>query len=170
MRHSKITLYWRQTPLHDPGQPYDKMVQDQGVDVYLAPFSDITKRYPEYAVPIDSPVQSNDPNEVYIEAVNGERFVIVVDLLGDFDTQQGKMLLIDYDVDGDLPTESCTYQKLKRELTQNVGLKGRKLLTSYARKIDGRWVECGFSFAPLEMGKTCISAAEACCDCADHTR
>lgn len=50
------------------------MVQNQGIDVYLAPYSDINERYQQHEVPIGSPNWTGDPNEVYIEAVDGERF------------------------------------------------------------------------------------------------
>lgn len=67
------------------------MVQDQGIDVYLAPYSDIRRRYPEHAVPTTSRSFSGKPDEVYIEAVDGERFVIVVDLLEGFDAKEAKV-------------------------------------------------------------------------------
>jgi len=56
------------------------MVQDQGIEVYLAQFSDIANRYKEYPVPTASPSLTGDANEVYVEAPDGERFMIVVRL------------------------------------------------------------------------------------------
>lgn len=133
------------------------MVQSQGIDVYLAPFSDITKRYPEYAVPIDSPAHTNDPNEVYIEAVDGERFAIVVDLLEHFDRQQSKMLKISVIVDGDICSAAYEYNELGQMKLGDTPIKGRDVTTWTKRKIDGRWVKCGLIFAPLEIGTICPS-------------
>lgn len=135
------------------------MVQDQGFDVYLAPFSDITKRYPEYTVPANFPVLTRDANEVYIEAVDGERFVIVVDLLKNFNARQGKMLVIGYDADGEKCTSNVMLNELLITKPRGSRLKGRKVLSSTARKVDGRWVACGFAFAPLRMG---TSLSEYC--------
>jgi hypothetical protein len=57
------------------------MVQSHGIDVYLVQFGNPDKRYPEHTIPRTSPAFTRDPNEVYVEAVNGERFVVVIDLL-----------------------------------------------------------------------------------------
>ena len=75
------------------------MVQDQGLDVYLAPFADITKRYQQHAVPAGSPNFTGDPNEVYIEAIDGERFIIVVDLMKWFDMGGATHLRILHEID-----------------------------------------------------------------------
>jgi hypothetical protein len=76
-----------------------KMVQNQGIDVYLAPFDDYTRRYQQHTVPAASPNFKNDSNEVYIEAADGERFLVMVELLKDFDAKGGTHLSIEYEVD-----------------------------------------------------------------------
>lgn len=68
------------------------MVQDQGIEVYLALFGDITRRYKEYPVPATSPGFTGNPNEVYIEAVDGERFVIVADTWKLSDVKEGRYI------------------------------------------------------------------------------
>ena len=75
------------------------MVQNQGIDVYLAPYSDINGRYEQHAVPLGSSAFTNDPNEIYIEAVDGERFTIVGDLLKDFDMKGAEHLYFTYEMD-----------------------------------------------------------------------
>ena len=132
------------------------MVQDQGIDVYLAPYSDISKRYPEHAVPSTSPAFSGNSNEVYIEAVDGERFVIVVDLLAAFDSKGSKWLCVSFVKDGQLEEASVrmSHQSWLARHTHNIPrLEGRGVIHSDVRKIDGRWVECGFKFAQLQIGK-----------------
>lgn len=128
------------------------MVQDQGINVYLAPFGDITKRYPEYAVPIDSPVHTNNPNEVYIEAVDGERFVIVVDLLEDFDAYESTSVQVRCVVDGDATSRISSYSALDAKTPSSASVKGRSVHEFAIRKFEGRWVKCGYSFLLLEMG------------------
>jgi hypothetical protein len=128
------------------------MVQNQGIDVYLAPYSDLSKRYPEHAVPRTSPAFSGNPNEVYIEAVDGERFVIVVDLLKEFGAKGSKMLQIYYNIDGTVTSHRNRYSTLAMGTRNSQGLQGRDTLDSQIKKIDGRWVECGCTFAQLKMG------------------
>lgn len=145
------------------------MVQNQGIDVYLAPYSDASRfnhignRYREYAVPVSSPAFTNDPNDVWIEAVNGERFVVVVDLMKDFEPKGSKMLRISVKVDGEGDNMSSSYNTLKRQASGVTGLKGRHCSESDVRKADGRWADCGYTFAVLEMGMCCLTHdAEAC--------
>jgi hypothetical protein len=133
------------------------MVQDQGIDVYLAPHSDTTKRYPEHAVPSTSPVFSSNANEVYIEAVDGERFVIVVDLLKDFDAKGSKNLKIDYGIDGGGTMGQSSYPQPAKCVRKHARLRGRDIAETEVRKIDGRWVRCGYTFAQLNMGITYLT-------------
>jgi len=128
------------------------MVQDQGIDVYLAPYSDITKRYPEHTIPDTSPVFSGNANEVYIEAVDGERFIIVVDLLEDFDAKGSKRLKTEYIIDGGGSTGNSSYPELAKRTRKRARLQGREVVENEVKKIDGRWVDCGYTFAQLKMG------------------
>lgn len=132
------------------------MVQDQGLDVYLAPCSDITQRYRQHAVPVGSPNFTGDPNEVYIEAVNGERFIIVVDLMKWFDMKGATHLCIRYDIDQARDASARQNVESIRELQsgrpKEMVLKGRHTLDSMSRKVDGAWSMCGFTFASLVMG------------------
>ena len=132
------------------------MVQDQGIDVYLAPFNGINKRYQQYAVPADSPGFSGDPNEVYIEAVDGERFMVVVDLMEDFDTMGSTSLKFNVTFDGHQVEGKYTYDRLRLNLdtqASSTKLKGRDFTVSQTCKLNGEWVECGFTFSSLQIGK-----------------
>jgi hypothetical protein len=132
------------------------MVQDQGLDVYLAPFGNITNRYQQHSVPAGSPNFTGDPNEVYIEAVDGERFIIVTDLMKWFDMKGATHLCITYDIDqargasGRACYRSLTELEARRPVEMR--LKGRQILESTSRKMDGAWSWCGFVFASLVMG------------------
>lgn len=136
--------------------PHSKMVQDQDIDVYLAPYSDIGKRYPEHVVPSTSPALSGNPNEVYIEVVDGDRFVIVVDLLAAFDWKGSKMLLISFSRDGKderVTSRTSHYSQLARHAHNTPRLQGRDVIETDVRKVDGRWLRCGFKFSQLHIGK-----------------
>jgi hypothetical protein len=69
-----------------------KMVQQQGIDVYLAPFGKIDQRYPEHPAPVSSTSTTADIKDVYIEAVDADRFVVVVDFGKDFDGKVAAMI------------------------------------------------------------------------------
>lgn len=142
------------------------MVQNQGLDVYLAPFSDaarfdnIGKRYQEHAVPVNSPIFTGDSNEVWVQAMNGERFVVVVDLMEDFDAQSSKMLRIGVGIDDEETWTSRNYSELDCKTSDGANVEGRYSFQAVTRKVDGRWLRCGFTFVPLEMGmlsRTCTT-------------
>jgi hypothetical protein len=133
------------------------MPQDQGLDVYLVPFGDMRERYRQHVVPTTSPSFAGDRNQIYIEAVDDERFVIVVDLLPEFDFQGYKHLRITYELDGASgKIGSATYRDFKDfryERPRRSGLKGRYTLDSIIHKFDGSWSDCAFSFVSLTTGK-----------------
>ena len=137
------------------------MVQDQGIDVYLAPFHNITQRYPQHKVPAASPNFTGDPNEVYVEAVDGERFVVVVDLMEDFHSK-GTHLRVGYQVDQDgFTTNHLSRSSLAKYRPLMPNLKGRDIFEEVTRKVDGDYVDCGFLFSPLGMGKDCLLQPES---------
>jgi hypothetical protein len=141
------------------------MVQDQGLDVYLAPFSNIVNRYEQHAVPAGSPNFTGDPNEVYIEAVDGERFMLVVDLLKDFDMKGATHLRILQEIDqarnGSGRVSYGGSDALKSYKPNGTNLKGRHALSTTDRKVNGAWSECGFVFATLVTGDAPTTAHEA---------
>lgn len=126
------------------------MVQAQDVEVFLAPFSDITKRYKEYPIPATSPSFTGDVNEAYIEAVDGERFVIVVDLGANFDAKGGTHLRIRCTVDG---SSGAKHRIIPTESKPN----NRSVNEYYQRRINGNWVKSGYTFVPLQIGTLCIN-------------
>jgi len=132
------------------------MVQDQGLDVYLAPFGNINERYQQHAAPLESPSYTGDPNEVYIEAVDGERFMIVIDLLKDFDMRGAGDLYLRYKIDqprGGGTTGCCrSLSTLKASQPTGTNLKGREALSVLTKKVDGVWSKCGIIFASLKIG------------------
>jgi hypothetical protein len=133
------------------------MVQNQGIDVYLAPFSDLTKPYLQHSVPRASPNFTGDPNEVYIEAVDGERFGVVLGLMKDFSMYGAEHLYVQWEVDQDRGASRrvshYTLPELEGGKPRGSALKGRCTYKTITRKTDGVWMQCGFAFAPLNIGK-----------------
>lgn len=133
-----------------------KMVQNQGIDVYLAPYGHINERYEQHAVPLGSPAFTNDPNEVYIEAVDGERFMIVADLLKDFDMKGATHLYFTYKIDqpvGGSATGLCSsLSDLRAGKPTGTNLQGRDTLSELTKKVNGNWCDCALTFASLEIG------------------
>jgi hypothetical protein len=133
------------------------MVQHQGIDVYLAPYSDINGRYEQHAVPLGSPAFTNDPNEIYIEAVDGERFTVVVDLLKDFEMKGARHLYLSYEIDqpvgGSATSRYNSLPVLRASQPAGTNLKGRDMLSVLSKKVGGIWCTCGFTFATLKIGK-----------------
>jgi hypothetical protein len=128
------------------------MVQAQGIDVYLAPFSDSTKRYKEYLIPVTSPSFTSDTNEVYIEAVDGERFVVVVDVGVGFDAKGSDGLVIRYQVDESATITPLGYQA--DEVATASGLKvARPVHYQTHRFIHHYRMQSGYTFSPLQMGQ-----------------
>jgi hypothetical protein len=132
------------------------MVQDQGLDVYLAPFGNINERYQQHAVPEGSPAFTGDPNEVYIEAVDEERFIIVANLLEDLETKGATHLQFNHEIDqardASGTTTCMSLTELERQGSKHMNLKGRHTMATTIRKVDGAWSRCGFVFAFLVMG------------------
>jgi hypothetical protein len=133
-----------------------KMVQDRGLDVYLAPFDNIEGRYLEHAVPTRSSAFTGNPNEVYIEAVNSERFAVVIDLLQDFDVKGGTHLRIIYAIEQsrDNNSRGCYIDlpSLQARAPPGPTVKGRKALIAMDMKVHGAYPSCGFVFSPLKTG------------------
>lgn len=132
------------------------MVQQHGIDVYVAPFGKIDERYKEYPIPAASLKATNNKTEAYIEARDGERFVVVVDLKEDFDKKGKERLKIVIGVD---KTDDCaavrstrSYTRLLKTKPEPSELKGRFVMSTKDRKVDEIWTLCGFMFSPLKIG------------------
>ena len=121
------------------------MVKQQGIDVYLAPFGKTDQRYPEHPGPANPTSTTPNSKEVYIEAVDGERFVLVVDLTNDFNAKGSPMLRINYGLDSlrDLTgqwnmSSIYTYKELSKDALNMAGLKGRTVVPCQIKKIGGQ--------------------------------
>jgi hypothetical protein len=102
-----------------------------------------------------------DANEVYIEAVDGERFIIVVDFLNNFDIKGGSHLRIQYHMEQARgKTSRALYACLPSLHAKAQGehdAVGREVLDEMDMKVRGAWSRCGFVFAPLQTGRKSLS-------------
>lgn len=141
-------------PQNQPTSP--KMVQDQGLNVYLAPARDFNKPYPQLVPREGTSSFITDPNEVYIEAVDDERFVVIIDLLKDFDFKGAKDLRFLCELDDSQGTTGCAglgdLEDFESRVPEGSSLMGRHLFTEMTRKVDGTWSDCAITFGRLETG------------------
>jgi hypothetical protein len=155
-RASRFPSFCPDRPNKDTRTASAKMVQNQGIDVYIAPFNNINRRYPQHGVPTISSNFTGDPNEVYIEAVDGERFIVVLDLMKDFNMYGADHLHIKWEMDQDHGVNGrirfYTLSDLASHVPRGTSLKGRTKFETRCRKIDGDWMKCGFVFAALNIG------------------
>lgn len=132
------------------------MVQNQGIEVYLTPLLDISKRYKEFPVPATSPSFTGNDNEAYIEAVDGERFMIVVDINEQFQEQGGARLRIECFLDGEFVCKQVVPHVVLREgIPPGYTRKGQYINDRAEMYIDGSLIRCGYAFASLLMGTFC---------------
>jgi hypothetical protein len=78
--------------------------------------------------------------------------MVVVDLLKEFGAEGSRMLQICYDIDGSATSNRYGYTTLAMRTHNSQGLQGRNIFGSQVKKINGRWAECGCTFAQLKMG------------------
>lgn len=116
------------------------------------PCNDDSKRYPEHTILTTSPAFTGKLNEVYIEAVGGERFTIVVKVLEDFDTKGGKGFLFGFITSGKWHFSQHCHPVLTEVPRKTRTFPYCGSVSSETKKIDERWVESGFRFARLKMG------------------
>jgi hypothetical protein len=136
------------------------MVQSHGIDVYLAPFGNPDTRYPEHTIPRTSPASTRNPNEVYVEAANGERFIVVVDLLKDFQDRGSETICYQRKFDEVYSQDYLKYGSLKLNMPEGSEMRGRHIDSQGVRKIDGRWSKCGYVFGRLETGESCLCTSD----------
>ena len=126
------------------------MVRHQGIEVYLAPFTNISGRFSEH------PVSATSPSEAYIEAVDGEPFVIVVDLGEEYEAKGSARLWTECFLDGEFMSKQVSpYVTLRDAVPPGSDLKGRYTNSRAEVHIDGRRVKCGYAFSPVLMGTLC---------------
>lgn len=134
------------------------MVRSDNVEVYITRHKD-DRRFKEYRVPITSDKYRADPNEVYIEAVTNERFVVNVRLLRGFDWKGFPNVRITYDIDGN------SYVGFLYKNPSNVAQEDRRRdqLAEVDQNVGGSKVVCGLAFGELEIGMLpgCWSSPEA---------
>ncbi|KAI7245347.1 hypothetical protein KC343_g1467 [Hortaea werneckii] len=75
--------------------------EESDVEAFIRPL-DSNIRYRELKAPPSSPMYTGNPNECYIQAVDGEQFVMVVNLGENFDSQGYDAVRVDIKIDGRL--------------------------------------------------------------------
>ncbi|RMZ27123.1 hypothetical protein D0859_08809, partial [Hortaea werneckii] len=117
--------------------------EEAGIEVYTRPCGGDTG-YREYRAPRSSPLYTGEKNERFIEAVNDERFEVVVKLDPAFDFKKYTQVRAYLDIDGG--TIGCFDTLVKPEQRAEIST----LLASSMSCEDGEWECVGFSFQELE--------------------
>lgn len=123
------------------------MVQSDKVEVYITRHKD-DRRFKEYRAPIGSRTYSPDLNEVYIEAVNDERFTVCVRLLRGFDWKGCANVQVKCTMDG----KSQVGYIRKKPSNKSRELRRLLQLASIHQTIGGETVLCGLTFRELDIG------------------
>jgi len=115
-----------------------------GLEVYIRPF-DGEDDYHEYAAPSNSPVYSGNRNERYIEAVDGQRFVMGVRVHPQFDRKGYKKVRAQYYIDG-------RWLKGKMIDCSQPSVTATSEAEGFVENTNGILQVKGFSFAELNLG------------------
>ena len=130
------------------------MVQSDRIEVRLVRHSDST-RYTEYALPPHiSTALTGTGNEVYIEAVAGERFAIELKLLRGFKFKDHPKVLVQYFLDGDKCISTNLSKRKHQDAEPGTRSQLEDTLSTSRCFIDGQWMVCGLAFGELSMGKS----------------
>lgn len=126
------------------------MVQHEGIEVHIVRVED-DHRYEEHERPSLHP--GSKANRIFIEAVTGERFAIVVECLPSFDWKRTSDLRIQFWIDNRdfYMAEFLT----KREVNHRNFLMRRRQVRQENETwlVDGKWTSCGLAFADVKVGK-----------------
>ncbi|KAI7713798.1 hypothetical protein KC322_g3393 [Hortaea werneckii] len=85
----------------EEGERAEMYDEESDVEAFIRPL-DSNIRYRELKAPPSSPMYTGNPNECYIQAVDGEQFVMVVNLGENFDSQGYDAVRVDIKIDGRL--------------------------------------------------------------------
>ncbi|GAB1737987.1 hypothetical protein NU219Hw_g2499t1 [Hortaea werneckii] len=117
--------------------------EEAGIEVFVRPYDSDTG-YREYRAPRSSPLYTGRKNERYIEAVNDERFEVVVKLDSTFEFRKYTEAMASLKLDGGSISCFDTLAKPKQRA------KVCTLLDNSATCEDGKWECVGFYFRELK--------------------
>lgn len=126
------------------------MVTSKGVKANLVRYEG-HEPYAEYLLPRGALKHPDKEELVFVEAVTGERFGIIVELLPGFDFKSKPAVEVAYSIDGsDGFTDHLSAEDAKRP-TAVIGDRRCEAWTT-GRLIHGKWWNCSFFFAELRVG------------------
>nr|OQO21471.1 hypothetical protein B0A51_08850 [Rachicladosporium sp. CCFEE 5018] len=126
------------------------MVVCNGIEVYIARKSD-GQRYAEYTPPAGSPAYTGNPNEIYIQAREGEHFAVRRRVLPGFDFMGVTHLKTNIAI-GEHQGAFLDHTRKEIEAAGDAGH-----VTSYSsstKYIDGMWMRCALTFSALSLGRS----------------
>lgn len=125
------------------------MVKSRGVEAYLVRYDD-NVRYAEHDYPATAQEAMSTSTEVYVEAVEDERYAIVVVLTPDFKFGRSPYVKIRRELDYSA-TQVLLRVKTVQESLRSKGFFEYKY-DSAPVQIEGTWKKCELNFNRLQIG------------------
>ena len=119
-----------------------------GIEVQIKPYGS-NDAYFEYKAKSTSSHYAKGRNEIFIEAVTDERYVVRVIVWPVCQWGKSRDLWVDYELDGG-DVQRRTILSRPQSAGQNV----TDTLSSFEKYIDGTYTRCGLTFAPSLIGTT----------------
>ena len=128
------------------------MVQHKGVKVTIVRHHD-KQPYTEYKPDKKAAVGHRRNKTTYIEAVSGERFAVVVEILPGFNFKASRQLQVTAAIDECVESSWTIDAKDVNDSTAAASVENRQVVwDSEERLINGKWRSYGLTFAPLKIG------------------
>lgn len=116
------------------------------------------RKYWEYDVPRDSPKYTGKRNEVYIEAVTGEAFEVVMRPTQDFDFKGCEGIDISCVIDNGTAVEHFMSAKTMIKSFKDNNVAGREItFGADAQRRNGKWMKAQVVFSQLALGMACLA-------------
>lgn len=120
------------------------MVLYKGIKAFVAPSPGNHEPFSEHQTPM--------ANEIYIEAVTGKSFKVVVEITPEFEIKGSPDVKVTYLID-DCHTLAHTFSATEIKAACESSNERRATFDTSCRIINGKWMECGLTFADLKIGK-----------------
>lgn len=128
------------------------MVTFAGIKVSVVRHQD-SQPYAEYVAHNILPKRPRKPQEVFIEVDSGERFDVIVEILPEFKFGSSPHVKFWYKLSGDGHRSTRRAVSIR---SAKAAFDAKKPLTfrqsHESRRIDDKWMRCGYTFAPLQIG------------------
>lgn len=125
------------------------MVKSRGVEAYLVRYDD-NVRYAEHDYPATAQEAMSTSTEVYVEAVEDERYALFVVLTPEFDFRRSPEVKIRWKLDNSARRTVLTTKEIRASFRSEGHYKYK--VDAIPVQMGGRWKLCGLNFNGLHIG------------------